>query len=177
MGESPETGQTFERTLAHAAHRRGAMVERRNIGLRIVVGIVAFDLIVLKLAVDAAGQVSDHEQLAWIVRLIGVGAFVVLTGMLIQLEIRNRGDRSVYRDAEKRIEELQWDPGRAPERPREESIWSTVRQSWATTWTLGGVLVLTIAMWWMAGLLTDQNPRPHASTSHSSTPGASMPLP
>jgi hypothetical protein len=175
MGEPPEAGQSFERTLAHAAHRRGAMVERRNIGLRIVVGIVAFDLIVLKLAVDAASRVSDHGQLAWAVRLISVGAFVVLAGMLFQLEVRNRADRTVYRDAERRVETMQWDPGRPPAPPQEESLWFTLRQSWATTWTLAGVLVLTIAMWWMAGLLTDQHRAEAASGPSGAAAATSSP--
>jgi hypothetical protein len=161
MGEPPEAGQSFERTLAHAAHRRGAMVERRNIGLRIVVGIVAFDLIVLKLAVDAASRVSDHGQLAWAVRLISVGAFVVLAGMLFQLEVR--------------VETMQWDPGRPPAPPQEESLWFTLRQSWATTWTLAGVLVLTIAMWWMAGLLTDQHRAEAASGPSGAAAATSSP--
>jgi hypothetical protein len=150
------------------------MVERRNIGLRIVVGIVAFDLIVLKLAVDAADQVSDHSQLAWAVRLIAVGAFVVLAGMLFQLEVRNRADRTVYRDAEQRVEAMQWNPERPHAPPLEESLWFTLRQSWATTWTLAGVLVLTVAMWWMAGLLTDQ---PQADGAPGASNAAAVPSP
>ncbi len=130
------------------------MVERRNIGLRIVVGVVAFDLIILKLALDATDSIEDQSELAWAIRLIAVGAFVVLAGMLLQLEGRNRRDRMVYRAAELRADAIRMGKPLPNEAPEEETIWFSIRQSWATTWTLGGVLVLTIAIWWLAGLLT-----------------------
>jgi hypothetical protein len=145
--------ETFEEARAQAAHHRGAMVERRNIGLRIVVGIVAFDLIVLKLALDASDRVSDQSELTWSIRLIAVFALVILAGMLAQLEIRNRGDRQLYRAAERRMEAIRLGEDLTKVKPVEESWPYTVRQAWATTWPLLGMLVLTIAIWWMAGLL------------------------
>jgi hypothetical protein len=170
VGEGAEGGQSFENALAQAAHHRSAMVERRNIGLRIVVGVVTFDVIVLKLALDATDSVSDHSELAWAIRLIAAGAFVVLAGMLLQLEGRNRRDRVVYRAAEQRADAIRLGKPASQAQPEEESIWYTIRQSWATTWTLGGVFILTIAIWWLAGLLTHQHPRarPNAVSTRSS---------
>jgi hypothetical protein len=148
-----ENVETFQDALAQAAHHRSSMVERRNIGLRIVVGVVAFDVIVLKLALDAADNVGSHSQLAWATRLIAVGAFVVLAGMLLQLEGRNRRDREVYRAAELRAEAIRAGKPLSNISWPEESFWFTVQQSWATTWPLAGLFILTVAIWWLAGLL------------------------
>jgi len=143
--------ETFDEALAQAAHHRNAMVERRNIGLRVVVGIVAFDLVILRYALDSTGDISDQSELTWALRMIATVAFVVLTGMLCQLEIRNRSDRILYKDAEHRAEKIR--RGEPPmHEPKTESLIFTIRQSWATTWPLAGVLSLTIAIWWLAGL-------------------------
>lgn len=130
------------------------MVARRNIGLRLVLAVVGFDLVFLKLAVDASGPVTDHGQLTWIIRLAATGAFVTLAGMLIQLEIRSAGDRRIYNACERRIEAIQL--GQDPSQVRTpRSGWvATVRESWATTWPLAGVFVLTVVVWWFAGILT-----------------------
>jgi hypothetical protein len=146
------------------------MVERRNIGLKIVVGIVAFDLLILKLGLDAAEQVSDYQELTWALRLVAVFAFVILAGMLVQLEIRNREDRRLYRAAERRMDALRRGEDASAIEPLDESTWHTVRQSWITTWPLLGMLGLTIAIWWIASLLTHP---PHLQpVRHGSAPSA-----
>lgn len=128
------------------------MVERRNIGLKIVIGIVTFDLLLLKFGLDAGDQVSDDSELTWALRLVAVVAFLVMAGMLFQLERSNRRDRIRYRHAEARAEKIRL--GEAPPREaRSETLWYSIRQSWATTWPLGGVFFLTVAIWWLAGLI------------------------
>jgi hypothetical protein len=119
MSEPGQDGATFKDAFAQAAHHHNAMVERRNIGLRIVVGVVAFDLIVLKLALEAADNVNDHAELAWAIRLIAAGAFVVLAGMLLQIEIRNRDDRAIYTTATTRAERIRL--GEPPENDSQAS--------------------------------------------------------
>lgn len=143
---------TVEDILKHAAHHRAAMAERRTIGLKIIVGIVGFDLLIMKLATDMTKNVASHTQLAWIVRLILIGAFVVVAGMLIQLEVRNSRDRGLYLLAEHRAEAIHGGRPLTDVRYIAESPWRAVRQSWATTWPLGGILCLTIGLCWMAGL-------------------------
>src|SRR3954454_12884455 len=171
MSEPGQDGATFKDAFEQATHHHNAMVERRNIGLRIVVGVVAFDLIVLKLALEAADKVTDQTELAWAIRLIAAVAFAVLAGMLLQIETRNRDDRAVYRAATDRAEKIrQGKPMPAQTLPT-ESFWLTVSRSWATSWTLGGVLVLTIAIWWMAGLLA-QNPGDPAPRNAAPRPTA-----
>ena len=134
------------------------MIARRNIGLRIVVGVVGFDLLMLKLALEASDKVSDQTELAWAVRIAAVGAFVVLAGMLIQIESKNRIDRGIYRAAARRAEEIR--KGHAPPAidSEPESLRYTVKQAWATTWPLIGVLALTITICWTAALFSDPQP-------------------
>jgi len=160
MSEFGQDGATFKDAFEQAAHHHHAMVERRNIGLRIVVGVVAFDLIVLKLALEAADKVSDQGELAWAIRLIAAVAFAVLAEMLLQIEGRNRDDRAIYSAATERAEKIRQGKPPPVEAPPAESFWLTVSRSWATSWTLGGVLVLTIAIWWMAGLLAEAHDDP-----------------
>jgi hypothetical protein len=86
------------------------------------------------------------------IRLVAVAASVVMAGMLFQVERSNRRDRIRYRHAEARAEKIRL--GEAPPRdPRPESTWYSIRQSWATTWPLGGVLLFTVAIWWIAGIV------------------------
>jgi hypothetical protein len=131
-----------------------AMVARRNVGLRIVVGVVAFDLLLLKVAVEAADRVDDQAGLTMAIRLIAVCALIVLAGMLTQIERRNRDDRLVYRNATERVRAIRRGSTPRPVGDLREGFWTTVSRSWATTWPLLGVLVLTIAIWSIAGLLT-----------------------
>jgi hypothetical protein len=152
MSDVPKGAQTFEEALAQARHHQSKMVERRNVGLKIVIGIVTFDLLLLKFGLDAHDKVSDPSELGWAMRLVAVVAFMVMAGMLTQVELSNRRDRIRYRHAEARAEKIRL--GEAPPRDaRSESAWYSVRQSWATTWPLAGVLFLTVAIWWLAGLV------------------------
>jgi hypothetical protein len=154
MEEPPEKVRSaLETELAHAAHHRAAMVDRRAIGLKIVVGVVGFDLVVMKLAIDAAGHVADHDGLAWVVRLIATVALIVVAGMLFQLEVRSRRDRILYWASERRAEAIQTGADPAGVVSSGETRWDAVRNSWATTWPLAGVFGLTVAMWLLAGLL------------------------
>jgi hypothetical protein len=130
------------------------MVERRNIGLKIVVGLVTFDLLFVKFAVDASQAVSHPGQLTWIIRAVATGAFITLAGMLTQIEIRSARDRRIYRACERRIEALQLGTDPSQISQRVDPWFIIVRDSWATTWPLAGFLLLTAAIWWLAGILT-----------------------
>jgi hypothetical protein len=152
MADLPEASGAVERELARAAHHRAAMVDRRAIGLKIVVGVVGFDLVLIKLAIEAASHVTDAQELAWIVRLIATGAFVVLGGMLYQLEVRSLQDRKVYWESERRAEAIRTGDDIAKVR-FQETPWGNVKTAWASTWPLGGIFVLTAAIWVFAGLL------------------------
>ena len=133
--------------LATVAHAGG----RRDLGLRAFVAFAVFDLAVIKLAADSVTKVHSVTQLGWILRLISVGSFVSLCGMLFQIEVRNRGNRSEYIDTEIVIKALK---NGDPLSPRySESLPTTVRNSWATTWPLASATVLTAASWWCAGVL------------------------
>ncbi len=151
-----------------------AMVARRNVGLRIVVGVVAFDLLLLKIAVEAADRVDDQAGLTTAIRLIAVFAFLVLAGMLTQIEIRNRDDRLVYRNASERVRAIRSGSTPRAEEDLREGFWTSVSRSWATTWPLLGVLVLTIAIWSIAGLLVHSPaaglPRPTEAAQHPRLP-------
>ncbi len=145
--------EAVEDVRGEEARAYEAMVARRNVGLRIVVGVVAFDLLLLKIAVEAADRVDDQAGLTMAIRLIAVVAFLVLAGMLTQIEIRNRDDRLVYRNATERVRAIRRGSTPRTEEDLREGFWVSVGRSWATTWPLLGVLVLTIAIWSIAGLL------------------------
>jgi hypothetical protein len=151
-GESTPT-TPVERYLTVASYHRNAIVERRNIGLRILVGVVTFDLLFMKLALDAADRVQNVGQLAWTVRLAAIGALLTLAAMLYQIEVRSRRDRTACRTAEERARCLfeERDPLEIP--AHSETYWGSWRQSWATTWPMLGMLFLTVAIWWLAGLM------------------------
>jgi hypothetical protein len=137
--------------LNRADYLRGAMGTRRDIGLRIVVGIVSLDLLIVKFAIDASAHVTGVHRLAWAIRFITGGACVVLAGMLCQIEARNRRNRIAYINAE-----IQARPPRAgtpDEETYDESVWFSVWQSWASTWPFLGALGLTGAVWVVVGLL------------------------
>jgi len=156
--------EAIEEVRGEEARAYEAMIARRNVGLRIVVGVVAFDLLLLKIAVEAADRVEDQAGLTMAIRLIAIFALLVLAGMLIQIELRNRDDRLVYRHAGERVRAIRRGATARAEQDRKEGFWITVSRSWATTWPLLGVLVLTIAIWSIAGLLTHpsaaEEPRP-----------------
>jgi hypothetical protein len=137
--------------LNSADYHRGAMGTRRDIGLRVVVGIVSLELLVVKFAIDAAPHVTDVHRLAWAIRFVTGGACVVLAGMLCQIEARNRRNRITYINAE--MQDRPTQPGVPAEEPYDESFWFSVWQSWASTWPFLGVLGLTGAIWVVVGLL------------------------
>jgi len=165
VAEGTTVEETAEEARAQAIYHQSAMVERRNIGLRIVVGIVGFDLLVLKLALDASESVTDHSELAWAVRAVAAGAFAVLTGMLIQIESRNRTDRKIYIAASSRADAIRKGGSTVGMNAEDvkESLWKTVKNSWATTWTLLGVLFLTVTICLTAPLFSDHRPPPTVS--------------
>jgi hypothetical protein len=113
----------------------------------------------LKLVLDTSISISGTPEFTWAIRLMATGAFAALAGLLFQLEGRNRTDRLIYRDAEMRMggtrtrKLLQRD---APE----GSLWRTIHRSWATTWALVCVLVITIGIWGLAGVSPAH--RPHS---------------
>jgi hypothetical protein len=149
----PAHAATFEQELAQAEHHRQAMVSRRNIGLRIGVGITGFDLVLLKLAIDASAHVEDHDALAWTVRGVVIAALAITAGMLIQLEIRNHRDRLLYIAAENRAEALRKKGSADDVVAPTESIPKAVRNAWATTWPLMGLTGLTIGIFALVSLL------------------------
>jgi hypothetical protein len=159
--------ETIEEVRAEETRSFDSVVARRNVGLRIVVGVVAFDLILLKIALEVSGQVLDQDGLTWAIRGIVTFAFITLSGMLIQIEHRNRDDRREYRNAIERVRAIRRGEDPAAIETPEESLRLTVRRSWATTWPLLGTLALTVAIWVMAGLLShsrpasDFHPQPH----------------
>ena len=153
MGEEVAR-ETVDEVRAEETRNFDSVVARRNVGLKIVVGMVAFDLIVLKLALEVSDQTADQDSLTWAIRAIAIFAFLTLAGMLAQIEHRNRDDRRAYRNAAERVRAIRQGEDPAKIKTPEESLWQTVRRSWATTWPLLGVLVLTVAIWVMAGLLS-----------------------
>lgn|GEM_PF-2804247 len=167
--------ETVAEVRAEETRSFDSVVARRNVGLRIVVGVVAFDLILLKLALEVADQVPDHAELAWSIRAIAAFAFLALAGMLVQIEQRNRDDRREYRNAIERVRAIRRgeDPG-GIETP-EEDFWHTVRRSWATTWPLLGAFALTVAIWVIAGLLPHAEPDPRAPSHGAIAPGIQLP--
>jgi hypothetical protein len=148
-----QRAEQIERELASAAHHRASMVDRRGTGLRIIVGVVSFDLVLMKLATDAASHVTDHHRLGTIVRVAVAAAYIVMAGMLIQLETRSRRDRQSYWWCERRADAIRRgeDPDSIP--LMVETRWQVVRNSWATTWALGGVAALAGSIWLFAGIL------------------------
>jgi hypothetical protein len=142
-----------EEYLRNAAHHRSSMVERRNVGLKIVVGVVSFDLVILKIALDSTKNVRDVGQMAWLVRVVVVAVFVTTAGMLYQIEVRSRADRAAARTAESRADALLTgtEPSRVPSSV--ENLAASVRHSWATTWPIAGMLVFTVVIWQVASIL------------------------
>ncbi|MDX3458809.1 hypothetical protein PV396_44000 [Streptomyces sp. ME02-8801-2C] len=153
LSSGTDTLQEHEALLAAAAHHRSAMVGRRTIGLQLVAAAATFDFIATKLVQDSVGHVSHVHQLAWVLRLVVVGAFVALVGMLVQVESRNRNDRLTYLWLEDQARALREGQTASSVPKVEESLWQTCSRSWASTWPLGAIGGLTIALFWFAGLL------------------------
>jgi hypothetical protein len=61
------------------------MKDRRDVGLRVTIGIVGFDLLAIKLAFDSVEHVSNLSAMTAVVRIITISAWVAMTGMLIQI--------------------------------------------------------------------------------------------
>jgi hypothetical protein len=174
MGEGARR-ETVEEVRAEETRSFDSVVARRNVGLRIVVGVVAFDLILLKIALEVSDQVvGDQGRLTWAIRAIAVFAFFALAGMLVQIEHRNRDDRREYRNAIERVRAIRDGEDPATIETPEEPFWHTVRRSWATTWPLLGTLVLTAAIWVMAGLIT-HSPERRAGPADVVAPGTRLP--
>jgi hypothetical protein len=143
---------TASEFLEYATYHRSAMKERRDVGLRVTIGIVGFDLLAIKLALDSVEHVSNLSALTAVVRIITLSAWVAMTGMLFQIELRNRIDRAKYKWAEEWAIALR--TGATPQPvPVNDSFWRTIRNSWAGTWPVLGGIGLTIAIWWLAGLI------------------------
>jgi hypothetical protein len=107
MSTPPTPTSTASEFLEYATYHRSAMKERRHVGLRVTIGIVGFDLLAIKLALDSVEHVSNLSTLTTVVRIIivsfiTVSAWVAMTGMLFQIELRNRLDRAKYRWAQER---------------------------------------------------------------------------
>jgi hypothetical protein len=152
MADATLQGETRAEARADARHHQDNMIARRNVGLKVIIGIVTFDLLILKFGFDAGGDVTDVSELTWAIRVVSAMAFVVLMGMLIQIEVSNHRDRIRYRYADARAKKMQM--GQAPPpKAKQETFWASVGRSWATTWPLLGVLCLTAAIWWLAGLI------------------------
>jgi hypothetical protein len=128
------------------------MESRRDIGFRVAIGIVGFDLLAVKLALDSADHVTSLHQLTWVIRIITVSSFIALSGMLFQIEVRNRLDRAKYTWAELTREAMD-SVGAPPAGYVLDSLGKTIRNSWAATWTVAGAAGLTIAFWWLAALV------------------------
>ena len=114
--------------------------------------IVGFDLLAIKLAFDSVEHVSNLSAMTAVVRIITISAWVAMTGMLIQIELRNRLDRAKYRWAEDRAIALRTG-ATPPAIPVNDSFWRTIRASWAGTWPVLGGIGLTVALWCLAGLI------------------------
>jgi hypothetical protein len=72
--------------------------------------------------------------------------------MLYQLEVRSLQDRKIYWESERRAEAIRMGDDIA-EVKFGETPWGSVKTAWATTWPVGGIFVLTVAIWLFAGLL------------------------
>jgi hypothetical protein len=129
------------------------MVDRRAVGLKILVGVISFDLVVIKLGIDASAHVRNRSELAWIVRLVASTSFLVVAGMLFQLETRSRRGRALYWAAELRAEAIRRGHDPSVVATADETFAESIKNSWATTWPLAGLLGLTVAMWLLAGIL------------------------
>jgi hypothetical protein len=127
--------------------------------------VAVVDFVATKLALDAAGRVSDPQQLTSVLRFVLIGGFVALAGMAVQIERRNRLDRIVYLTNEDRALAALRGDDPASVQGHAETPWRSVRQSWATTWPLVGLAGLTAALCWFAGLIG--NPAPKATTTSS----------
>jgi hypothetical protein len=149
---SPTPSSAASEFLEYATYHRSAMKDRRDVGLRVTIGIVGFDLLAIKLAFDSVEHVSNLSAMTAVVRIITISAWVAMTGLLIQIELRNRLDRAKYRWAEDRAIALRTG-ATPPAIPVNDSFWRTIRASWAGTWPVLGGIGLTVALWWLAGLI------------------------
>ncbi|GLV87992.1 hypothetical protein Slala03_76810 [Streptomyces lavendulae subsp. lavendulae] len=156
----PPTASDYAET---AAYHFSAMVDRRSISLRMFTAVVILDFVATKLVMDAAKQTAHPQSLAWVLRLVLGGVFIALAGMVIQVELRNRKDRIKYRAYSARAQVALQGGATSLVAEKEEGFWYSVRQSWASTWALGAVLGLTIALCWFAGLITHPAPDPAPS--------------
>jgi hypothetical protein len=103
-----------------------AMVERRSLGLRTYVGWVTLMVLIDRGALELHVRNVNVANARLLLQLTVISLFVLLAGMLIQIEVRNFKGRM--------------EMGQPPEK-----LLHRITRAWATTWPLAGGAVLVIA--------------------------------
>ena len=125
-------------------HHR-AMETRREVQLRIFLGVVAMYLVLAKGTADSISKVSEPQLLQiWVQYFFGI-VFILYTIFTLQVEGWNKADRQKYM----RLQQMLWDSSVDSDKPKKEcckeECWCTsIRFSWAGTWPVLTVLLLTI---------------------------------
>lgn len=129
--------QQVEIELRLRDYHHKTMESRRAIGFKAFLSLVALELILLKGAFDFPCAVSE-------MRAYGICVYIILCILFIffmwQIEKCNAVDRRKYRALENSL----WKNTRKEDEDKEETRWEKVRNSWAATWTVLTVVILTV---------------------------------
>ncbi len=116
-----------------ADYRRRSMEQRRNIEITVFGALVTGQIALTALAASSAGKPASHV-ISRFAAIVGITLFATYTAMIIAIEVRNRADRQAYQ---------RWEVNRATK----ETLWESLRRSWAA-WPILGAAVITAALVW-----------------------------
>jgi hypothetical protein len=132
---------------------RLAMESRRSLSLRILTGVVALYLFGIWGAGELTKYICELNKLRYVMRGAAVTICILYACFIFQIEKRNKFDREKYLALERYI----WDRITGALTPalkiETECFCTALSKSWAGTWAVIAVALLSVVTWIIAGLL------------------------
>jgi hypothetical protein len=125
------------------------MIERRAVGFKAFVGLITFDLVVMRGSEDAIQHVSSPNVIRFALGGAAVAGFLTLFLMLSQIEEHNAIDRGKYNAVRNELDRILFLTSENDKQPKASGLrgkWQTLTLKWAYTGPLFGSLVLTAGM-------------------------------
>lgn len=164
-----DLGKRIDAKLKLLDYHRKAMESRRTLSYQAFLGLLGFYFVLFQ-AIEKLIPLIDpslEHLLRWVMTVVVIAAFTLFLAFSWQVEVRNAGDRKKYSHLEKDL----WDSVVSTPIDDQISTADLVRRSWATTWPLLTLFVLSIAL--LAVIWTYSHKPPTAA----SVPSQPLPVP
>jgi hypothetical protein len=149
MSTSPtnQDERAMKAALALLDYHQRAMESRRSVGFKAFLALAGFDILLLKGICDMRPAIENWELFRFLV-VIGYWSFLALYFFfMLNIELANRFNRLKYIQLEETVFRhtgLEPDLG-GPPRPRYgEGCWKTLIVSWAGTWPVLAIALITL---------------------------------